>query len=440
MTKSTPFSQGLEGLKGLAILFILLHHFTWPEPPAAPGRKPLLLSHIYYRVLGAGGEGWIGINVLFVVSGFLLTRALLNAKGAPDYYRNFYMRRVLRLLPLYYGILIFVFVIAPFIRFLNKPPSAAYTPAWLWLFGTDFQLASVFAHSGAIHHFADWLWLDHLWPLAVGVHFFLIWPVVVKYCTARRLMLVCGAIFLIALILRLFLAVRSYPTWSWAAFLVTPCQIDAIAVGAFAAAAIRERGNVSAFVAQSRLVGGFAGIVVLGFLAEKCYGIKIDPQGTAALANDVTVQGKVSLLWMSSSMFSVVNLFSGALLVLIVFTPRSRITRYVWNSLPLRFLGKYSYGIYLFHYLLLPLYEKILPRERMIFVLGSYPFASMVFTFMATALTVQLAWISWHLFERHFLKLNGFFGTAHPAAQRPTAATAKTSSDLVAATARVVPM
>src|SRR5882672_5687186 len=95
----------LDGLRGVAILMVLLNHFL-PDRNYAPSRVMTWLSN-------AARSGWAGVDLFFVLSGFLITGILIEAKASPHYFRNFYMRRVLRIFPLYYGALVLVFVILP---------------------------------------------------------------------------------------------------------------------------------------------------------------------------------------------------------------------------------------------------------------------------------------------------------------------------------------
>jgi peptidoglycan/LPS O-acetylase OafA/YrhL len=96
----------LDGLRGLAILLVMLHHFTFY---GGMGRT-VIIDRLFYVI---GMAGWCGVDLFFVLSGFLITGILLDAKGGEHFFRNFYMRRSLRIFPLYYGFLVAFFVMLP---------------------------------------------------------------------------------------------------------------------------------------------------------------------------------------------------------------------------------------------------------------------------------------------------------------------------------------
>src|SRR4051812_19242244 len=125
----------LDGLRGLAVLAVVVFHAFHASAPAAPG----LVDKVVNRL---AQSGWIGVDLFFVLSGFLITRILYATRAAPDRARSFYTRRFLRIFPLYYAFLAAVFLLAPP---LSADPArfraALGAPAWSWLYLTNVAVA-----------------------------------------------------------------------------------------------------------------------------------------------------------------------------------------------------------------------------------------------------------------------------------------------------------
>ena len=119
--------------------------------------------------------GWIGVQIFFVLSGFLITRNLLDSLGAPNYYRAFYVRRALRILPLYYGTLAVVFLLLPLVGLHPLgDDGGARDRLWFWVFLSNWSVPLGAAACG----------LPHFWSLAVEEQFYLAWPALVRRVTA----------------------------------------------------------------------------------------------------------------------------------------------------------------------------------------------------------------------------------------------------------------
>jgi peptidoglycan/LPS O-acetylase OafA/YrhL len=156
-----PFMPELDALRGIAVLGVMaLHAFFWPYSALSFGMWGKI-------ILTITRPGWVGVNLFFVLSGFLITGILLDSKARPDYYRRFYARRALRILPAYYLLLLCLLLL--------RSSSAAFV-------GLSFvylaNMTSFFAVS------CDY---GPLWSLAVEEHFYILWPTVVHRITPRRL-------------------------------------------------------------------------------------------------------------------------------------------------------------------------------------------------------------------------------------------------------------
>jgi len=218
----------LDGLRGLAILLVILCHYVGQSEHAPLG----LLGH---RFLALFSAGWTGVDLFFVLSGFLIGGILLNARDAPHYFRAFYMRRVFRILPIYYAwTLLFGVVVLAAINFF---------PGRLAVSANDLQripvqlafLQNIFIGTP---RFA-WIWFGVTWSLAVEEQFYLVAPPLIRFLTPRRLVFTLGAILCVAPVLRL-LTFRYMNEGTYVAFFFMPCRADSLAWGVLLAAGWRE--------------------------------------------------------------------------------------------------------------------------------------------------------------------------------------------------------
>src|SRR5262245_1871381 len=146
--------QSLDGLRGIAILLVMLFHFSDNGSDLAP--SSVLVDRIFHRLSGAG---WIGVDLFFVLSGFLITGILFDAKGTPSYFRNFYVRRALRIFPLYYVALVLLLIMPLMVQHRPVPHLAARDAGWYFAYLSNVKMARAGwpSHTG----------LAHLWSLSV---------------------------------------------------------------------------------------------------------------------------------------------------------------------------------------------------------------------------------------------------------------------------------
>jgi peptidoglycan/LPS O-acetylase OafA/YrhL len=389
----------LDGLRGLAILLVLMFHFSIPATH---------LTGLRRAIVHLPGAGWVGVDLFFVLSGFLITTILYDAKRTDGFFRNFYMRRVLRIFPLYYGVLFVAFVLIPFTPLSNLPPlinsatyhSLARNQIWLWAYLTNYvqpKGGSDFLRREYIE--PGWSLFTHFWSLAVEEQFYLVWPAVVFFLDRRALMGICGLLIGAALAIRVGRVVSHADLQL--SYYYTFCRMDALAAGALLALASRGARGMHGLVKPARWIGlaSAAGLAVLFIRGGGSFSFKDKIVNTAG--------------------FSLLACFFASLLVWAVVTPAASLAGKFFNFRVLKFLGKYSYGLYVLHGLLHPALDKVFPIERLSRGLHSPVLGAVAHLVLAVGLSLGAAMVSWHLYEKHFLKLKRFFEYRSPTLTEP---------------------
>jgi peptidoglycan/LPS O-acetylase OafA/YrhL len=369
----------LDGLRGLAILLVIVYHFSLQHPVfqghgAGYGSGALLqLAH----------AGWMGVDLFFVLSGFLITGILVETRTNQHYFRNFLARRFLRIWPLYYLTLIIFIVVLP--RVLASPPVALirmqHQQAWFWLYGANWLMA----REGGFNETSG----GYYWSLAVEEQFYLVWPLVVYKLSNQALLRTSMTLLAAALVSRLvlgFLGVGSGPLYT-----MTFTHWDGLAVGSALAICLRS----PQLTAQVRRIAPWAAIAaLLGVL------------GVRLADGDFFLWGRAMGLFG----YTFVAVAFGALLFYALErNPQAGFrgplaTRFMTQS------GKLSYALYLVH---VPVSRTLAPivfarLQRLAPILGA---EGMFLTFAVAAFAVSwfAALASWHLFEKHVLALKRYF-------------------------------
>jgi peptidoglycan/LPS O-acetylase OafA/YrhL len=375
----------LDGVRGLAILLVLLFHTT---------------QYAYVRDAGDAwltalpALGWSGVDLFFVLSGFLITNILLQTRGSESYARTFYARRALRIFPLYYAVLAFLLLIAP-----RLPALASLEAAWRGNTQTDgiwywLHLSNVeAARNRAFDHFA----LAIAWSLAIEEQFYLLWPWVVRRVSETRLLALCAAIAALAFALRLGLLAAGA---SWMVlYVLTPCRLDTLATGAAIALLARRAGGLGPLSAPARRALAASGLLLaagVAYLRLRSRGAPPTLLGLSLVADPL----------MQTAGYTLLCLLWGALLVgVLTARPGSRLAK-SFELAPLRSLGVYSYGLYLLHLLGIVAIARRFPPSALV---QHFAAAQIAFWAAAIAASYALARLSWFALESRLLALKRHF-------------------------------
>jgi peptidoglycan/LPS O-acetylase OafA/YrhL len=370
VNKSIP---ELDGIRGLAIIFVLLFHFG-ARPPGVP------------RILTAPfALGWSGVDLFFVLSGFLITGILIHTRETSNYFSSFYARRVLRIFPLYVLTIVAYFHIAlPIAHYFGHWGSWHYSlEPWYWFHVSNWQ--SAFG--------SDIPLLTHYWSLAIEEQFYLVWPVVVFFVPNSKLPYFC--LMLIALAFGLRCAFQDqlglYPSLL---FRLTPFRMDSLAFGGLLATIVRHDGWSAAIDRRLGAISTIAGLMLVGILTTA---------RTNSVSNPLVATCGFTTFGLLYSCFVFhAYVHSGS---------QGWVVNHLRHPL-VRSFGKYSYGMYVLHFpvcvyqnrLLLALSASARPEFRILFWAVS--------KLVGVAVSYALALGSWHLIEKHFLRLKGRFRAA----------------------------
>jgi peptidoglycan/LPS O-acetylase OafA/YrhL len=375
----TQRDAALDGLRGLAVLMVFLFHYGG----GLQSSKPAI------RLIGfATQASWLGLVLFFALSGFLITGSLWDTLGQRHRLRNFYVHRALRILPLYLAALLAVAVAG----IVNGATFSQLKPLAIFLFFLQDlpHLAATALHS------ASPLPLYHFWTLAVEEQFYLIWPLILLFAHSRRHALRLSLwffgiteIFLLAVYtLPAFNGARLHHLYDY--FLLT--QGGALALGCAVSLAMGSRNSLTGRKPGShRIIRKYARPAFLIGLAVYFY--------TCYLAGSLYLSADIQF-WLGLPAIGV----AGAAAIPLVL--RNGLPRNIFSFPPLGWLGRISYGFYIFHILLEPFYDRL---GAHISHTTSGDYYHIVRALAAFVITCLVSWLSFHLYELPILSLKRFF-------------------------------
>jgi peptidoglycan/LPS O-acetylase OafA/YrhL len=350
----------LDGIRGLAIALVVVFHFIVLPIAAQPGT-------FWSYIQAAGRLMWTGVDLFFVLSGFLIGGILLDSRESPDYFRRFYLRRFFRIVPIYAVVVIAMWFYVNRFRagWANGDPIPWYSYP---LFLQNFWMAAK-NESGVF---------GVSWSLAVEEQFYLTLPAMIRFVDRKWLPYVVAAGIVLAPVLRM-LCFFYLPEYRSALFLMMPCRADALLLGVAGALAVRDHRARRWLVDHPQALWAALAILTLG-------------------ACMFTLRFR--------SIFQIRMVLAGytwiAVLYLCVLLigsthPESWLAgclRWRW----LRWLGAIAYGVYLIHYQLLEIaFRSLLPHYR--------TSREIVLSGSLLVFTLVLCSLSWRLFEKPLIAL-----------------------------------
>jgi peptidoglycan/LPS O-acetylase OafA/YrhL len=331
----------LDGLRGLAVLGVVIYHC-----------KPRLVGTPFHD---AALWGWTGVNLFFVLSGFLITSILLESRAKPHYFRNFYGRRILRIWPVY-ALALAVCYLKPG-WFVNPEANA---PWWVYVLFVQnlFHITLPYA-------------LGPTWSLAIEEQYYYLWAPSVRFLRHPWLMAV---VLVAALVVSPFVRLHHY---AWITPTHTLSHLDGIAMGSMIALGL----HILKLDRRVWLMLGCIGIV-LGFSSatDRLAG------GTAFLDSALSVG------------------FGGAVLAAIASTGSRSPINWLLRRGPLPFYGKISYGLYIVHIFVFIYFGWFDLKMDAYGTAGNLAVVAMRLA-VSTALSAAL----WYGFESRILRLKRFF-------------------------------
>ncbi len=354
----------LDGIRGLAILLVVFFHYLVCASHFVEGTLPYVLIKLF-------AMGWSGVDLFFVLSGFLIGGILLDNQASENYFSVFYLRRACRIFPIY-GLLLGLYAVLKVTRWISYVPNTA------WLFDPPLPLWAYFLYlqnffMAAADRFGAKA-LPMSWSLAVEEQFYLCLPFLIRYLPRRRLPWVLGALILSAPLMRIAIVTgHPFSLGKLAAYVLLPCRWDSLFLGVLGAYAFRQERLKNLLRGQENVLWGvFAMFAAGAFLLMK----------------------------MSRGFMSIPQIYFGytwlalfyAWFILLALWSSNRPLKSFLSSALLRQFGTISYAIYLFHTIVNGvLHGAFFGREPS--VSNWQEFAVTAAAFLLTIGTAKISWI-----------------------------------------------
>jgi peptidoglycan/LPS O-acetylase OafA/YrhL len=364
----------LDGIRGLAILGVLCSHGAGLTGLFV---QPTVLNKVF-RTLAV--PLWGGVDLFFTLSGFLITEILLRTRSSQNYFGSFYARRVLRIFPIYYLVLTITLLVAHFsIQIARElPPTVSWRTAY-------FLYLQNWPPFWGREKLMGGMWGVY-WSLAVEEQFYFIWPLLVYLLSPKLMFRVCAIGVVSALPLRILLSWYFFGD-SFGLAQITSSRVDGLLLGSACAIYMHQNKKpvpIKWIKAGSSIGAGIMVYVAIFHRAE-----------LTATARWILTIGITGFALLSASLVALSQY-------------RIPLIQRLLTAFPLRTLGKYSYGIYVYHlFVFIPL-GRIATRHPAFLVGLNFP-ERLILLVLEVGLIVLIAKLSYDHFESRFLRLKRFF-------------------------------
>ncbi|MGN6648292.1 MAG: acyltransferase family protein [Cytophaga sp.] len=340
----------LDGVRGVAALMVILFHFFHGLFKSS--------GFVYDKLHKVSIFGQSGVILFFVLSGFLITRILLDTKEDESYFKKFYIRRSLRIFPLYYFALALYFFVLPFL--LKGIPDCHGQGEWyFWVYLQNVARTFEWPSCGP----------SHFWTLAVEEHFYLFWPLIVYLFNFEKLTKTIVIILIVTIIVRVVMLENRLGI-----FYFTFSQMDSLAIGGLLA--IWERKGTLA----SKTIYFKIALPVLAFLLIAIWYMY---SGEGNMFIQV-----IKPLVLSGFYVSVIGYIINT----------NGWVQNVFKNKILLFTGKISYGLYVYHpFVFLFIYEYLNSK----FIIVNF--------ITCVGMTYMVSLLSYYLFEKRFINMKSLF-------------------------------
>lgn len=342
----------LDGIRAIAALMVMyFHFFEWHNIEGSFIKNLIQRTSLF---------GQTGVSLFFLLSGFLITRILLSTKNEPNYFKNFYVKRILRIAPLYYFFLLIYYYIMPLIYGGEIAALKDQLIYYTYLQNIFITFSSGIKGPG------------HFWSLGVEEHFYLFWPLLVYLVNNKKLILWLIGLICLSIVSRIILISMNYEV-----FYFTLTRLDDISFGAMLAVISIQYPDLIKYFKGKRIIAFstlfFLIVLLLWYFAS----------GKADFTMQILKFVIIGIIYFIFLGYAVFN--------------NNRFIR-IFTTKPLIYLGKISYGLYVYHGLCHSLMLRFLPLENI--------YAQFIAFFV---ISILISILSFELFEKHFLKLKRYF-------------------------------